>query len=63
MIKARDIVNADLNISAYISSGVVDGSTLAWTIGMSAWLPISQIPTLASLINSNLQSCEGLFLT
>lgn len=40
------------SISAYISSGVVDGSTLAWTIGMSAWLPISQIPTLASLINS-----------
>lgn len=40
------------NIASYIANGVADSSTLAWTAGMSSWLPLSQIPALASLVNT-----------
>lgn len=39
------------NIAAYIANGIANASTLAWTAGMQTWLPIAQIPALASLIN------------
>ncbi len=40
------------NISTYIANGMANASTLAWTPGMTNWLPISQIPELANLLNS-----------
>lgn len=40
-------------IAAHIAGGVADANTLAWTAGMQSWLPIAQIPALASLINSS----------
>lgn len=40
------------NIAAYVANGVANASTLAWTAGMQTWLPIAQIPALASLVNS-----------
>jgi membrane protease subunit (stomatin/prohibitin family) len=40
------------NVASYIANGIVNESTLAWTSGMQNWLPIAQIPTLASLVNS-----------
>lgn len=39
------------NIAAYAAKGIVNASTLAWTAGMQTWLPVSQIPALASVIN------------
>ncbi|MBD5259912.1 MAG: DUF4339 domain-containing protein [Bacteroides sp.] len=41
------------NIAAYIANGVANATTLAWTPGMANWLPISQIPALASLVNNS----------
>lgn len=40
------------NIAAYIANGIVNASTLVWTPGMPNWLPLAQVPALASLINS-----------
>lgn len=40
------------NIAVYIANGVANASTLAWTPGLPNWLPIAQIPSLASLINT-----------
>lgn len=40
------------NIAAYIANGTANASTLVWTPGMPNWLPLAQVPALASLINS-----------
>lgn len=40
------------DIAAYISQGLANSNTLAWTVGMPNWLPISQIPALATIINN-----------
>lgn len=40
------------NIASYIANGVADATTLAWTPGMRTWLPIVQIPALASLVST-----------
>ena len=53
VINGQQVANLTIeNIATYISNGLVDTSTLAWTVGMPNWLPISQIPTLASLVNT-----------
>lgn len=54
VINGQQVANLTIeNIATYISNGSVDSSTLAWTIGMPCWLPISQIPILASLVNAS----------
>lgn len=40
------------NIAAYIANGTANAATLVWTPGMPNWLPLAQVPALASLINS-----------
>lgn len=53
-INGQQVANLTIeNIATYIANGTVDSSTLAWTVGMSSWLPISQIPALASLIKTS----------
>lgn len=38
-------------ISSYIAQGSVDANTLVWKAGMVNWLPLSQVPELAALLN------------
>lgn len=38
-------------ISAMLQQGVINADTLVWKAGMANWLPISQVPELASLLN------------
>lgn len=53
-INGQQVPNLTIeNISAYLANGIVNGSTLAWTPGMANWLPICQIPALASLVNNS----------
>ncbi|MGM9795659.1 MAG: SPFH domain-containing protein [Candidatus Aphodosoma sp.] len=52
-INGQQIPNLTIEaIANYIKQGVANSSTLAWTAGMTTWLPISQIPALASLVNN-----------
>lgn len=51
IINEQQIPNLTIeNIAAYMMKGTISASTLAWTAGMPNWLPISQIPALASLM-------------
>ena len=53
VINGKQVANLSIeNIAEYISKGLINTSTLAWTTGMPNWLPISQIPVLASLANT-----------
>ena len=53
VINGQQVPNLTVeNISSYIANGVANASTLAWTPGMNTWLPIAQIPELASLVNN-----------
>ena len=53
-INGQQIPNLTIDaISSYISNGIANANTLAWTPGMSNWLPICQIPALAILINNS----------
>ena len=53
VINGQQVPNLTIeNIAAYIANGIANASTLAWTPGMPNWLPISQIPTLANLVNN-----------
>jgi membrane protease subunit (stomatin/prohibitin family) len=53
VINGQQVPNLTVdNIASYIANGVVNATTLAWTPGMQNWLPIAQIPALASLVNS-----------
>lgn len=53
VINGQQVPNLTVeNISSYIANGVANASTLAWTPGMNTWLPIAQIPALASLVNN-----------
>ena len=40
------------SIASYIQQGIVNGDTLVWTAGMPSWSKLSQVPELASLLNS-----------
>ena len=52
-INGQQIPNLSVeNIASYITNGIANGSTLAWTQGMSSWLPMSQIPALSYLFDS-----------
>ena len=37
-------------ISSYIQQGVVNGDTMVWAPGMPAWVKLSSVPQLASLV-------------
>ena len=37
-------------IASYIQQGLVTGDTLVWAVGMPAWVKLSSIPQLASLV-------------
>lgn len=52
-INGQQVPNLTIeNIASYLANGVADANTLAWTLGMSTWLPIAQIPALASLVST-----------
>lgn len=52
-INGQQIPNLTVeNIATLVANGTANAQTLAWTAGMSAWLPIAQIPVLASLLNT-----------
>ena len=53
VINGQQVPNLTIEaITSYISNGIANASTLAWTHGMPNWLPIAQIPTLSSLLNN-----------
>lgn len=53
VINGQQIPNLTIEaIASYISNGIANANTLAWSVGMKNWLPICQIPDLASLINN-----------
>lgn len=39
------------NISAMLQQGTINADTLVWKAGMANWLPLSQVPELATLLN------------
>ena len=39
------------NIAAMLQQGSINTDTLAWKAGMATWLPLSQIPELAGILN------------
>lgn len=39
------------NIAAMLQQGTINADTLVWKAGMANWLPLSQVPELASLLN------------
>mgnify|MGYP003295846001 FL=1 len=39
------------NIAAMLQQGTINADTLVWKTGMANWLPLSQVPELAALLN------------
>lgn len=38
-------------ISTMLQQGTINAGTLVWKAGMANWLPLSQVPELATLLN------------
>ena len=52
-IGSQQIPNLSMEqIDAFIKQGRVNGETLVWTTGMPNWVPLSSVPELMQLVNS-----------
>ena len=52
-VNGQQVGPFDINqLAQHVQSGQVNGTTMAWCEGMSAWTPMAQVPALASLFQA-----------